>query len=355
LGPMVPAPCGAARGLGMIHDRYYRCQSKCFPGIAEEKVKDNLPESSSLHIQANGTLYHQEEVLIRVPLAYQMTRTSALDTILPLLPGDVQRATNLNALDDAALLVLQLAHERGVGRYSKWLPYIATLPSQPSCGYNRKLRRQMLDLINALHVEFRLEGILEWDKELVKAAQYADKIAESLAKEYGEYISKPDNIPAEDNIKWALCQVASRATAGSGKHGSLRLVPVIDMINHDANAGGFVELDGTERISNGHFVDAREQDSGTFVVRSLRYGRRNPLKRGQELLATYNVPHYTALDWLISVGYIPPERWHNWQKVDPVLPRVRHDGLFGENIVPTEEDAENRLPELLQRFKDAEL
>jgi hypothetical protein len=67
-------------------------------------------------------------------------------------------------------------------------------------------------------------------------------------------------------------------------------VPILDMINHDSNAGGFIELTGKEKIENGDFVDAAELNSGTFVVRSLRHGRRKPLKKGQELLANYNVP-----------------------------------------------------------------
>jgi hypothetical protein len=42
-----------------------------------------------------------------------------------------------------------------------------------------------------------------------------------------------------------------------------------------------VELTGNEQLENGNFVNASEKDSGTFVVRSLRHGRRKPLKKGQ--------------------------------------------------------------------------
>ena len=92
-----------------------------------------------------------------------------------------------------------------------------------------------------------------------------------------------------------------RATGGSQKYGSLRMIPLLDMLNHDANAGGFVELKGTERLENGDFVDATEEaDGGAFVVRSLRHGRRKALRIGQELLVNYNVPHYSALDLLVS-------------------------------------------------------
>jgi hypothetical protein len=176
-----------------------------------------------------------------------------------------------------------------VGRFSRWLPYIASLPSEPSCGYSQNLRPYMLDALNALRDELGVE-VQGWEGELIKAQHYANRIVEGLNKDYGAYIENPHSKTAYENIQWALCQVASRATAGSEKYGSLRLVPILDMINHDSNAGGFIELTGKERIDNGAFVDAMERDSGTFVVRSLRHGRRKPLKKGQELLANYNVP-----------------------------------------------------------------
>lgn len=102
-----------------------------------------------------------------------------------------------------------------------------------------------------------------------------------------------------------------------------------DMINHDASAGGFVELMGEEKLENGDFIDVIEDDAGTFVVRSLRHGRWKALKVGQELLVNYNVPHYAPLDWFISLGFVPSERWSKWQKIDSALPRVRRDGPFG--------------------------
>ena len=106
------------------------------------------------------------------------------------------------------------------------------------------------------------------------------------------------------------------------------MIPMFDMINHDSNAGGFVEITGNERLWEFDFMDASEEDSGTFVVRSLRHGRRKALKKGQELLVNYNVPHYSPLDWFVSLGFVPRERWARWQKMDAALPRVRRDGPF---------------------------
>jgi hypothetical protein len=258
LGPLVPAPCGAARGIGMVRDSYHNCQTKCFPGVAKEKLdlrrnqqqkQQRNPENTTLWLPpiADKQVYKQEEVLIRVPLGFQMTRAVALDTIMSRLPGEVQRKASPHELDDAALLVLLLAHERGVGRHSRWLPYIATLPKEPSCGYSPKLRPYILDSMHALSQELGVDTY-GWQGELVKAQKHAAKIAHGLAKDYGSYIKTPDGTTAAENLEWALCQVTSRATGGSEQYGSLRMVPLMDMINHDASAGGFVELTGKERL-----------------------------------------------------------------------------------------------------------
>ena len=323
LGILQPAPSGAARGLGMLRDTWHQCQTSCFPGVAKEKLRQ-LRNDTALEQKQK---YKQEEVLVKVPLTFQMTRAVALETLLPLIPTEVQRKASIHELDDAALLVLLLAHERGVGKYSRWLPYIASLPLTPSCGYSKELRPYMLDSLEALKEEVGLD-VNGWVSEMYKATQYSEKIATGLARDYGSYLQHPKGMSSLDNIQWALCQVASRATAGSQQHGSLRLIPLMDMINHDGNAGGFVELTGEEKYELGDFVDDAEEDAGAFTVRSLRHGRRKALKVGQELLVNYNVPHYSALDWFISLGFVPPERWNRWQKMDAALPRMRRDGPF---------------------------
>jgi len=109
-------------------------------------------------------------------------------------------------------------------------------------------------------------------------------------------------------------------------------------------------------IEHGGFVDATEEDdAGTFVVRSLRHGRRKALKKGQELLVNYNIPHYSPLDWFISLGFVPPERQSQWQKIDATLPRVRQDsyGEGGASNAPTEQRwNEEYGPELLAKYKE---
>ena len=349
LGFLVPAPSGAARGIGMVRNSYHRCQVHCLPGLASEKLqvqrdRQIAEEKGQDYPRPSGQIYKQEEVLIKVPLAIQMTRQLALSTLLPLLPSHLH--PNLHQLDDAALLVLLLAHERGVGKFSNWMPYIASLPPEPSCGYSHRLRPYLLDAIQALHHQHGVDT-QGWPEELLRATQYADTIVKSLTKDFGMYLQTPKALQNKGtaaaqqgmNIAWALCQVASRATAGSPQYGSLRLVPLLDQINHDVHAGGFIELTGHERLEKGDLVNAvEEDDAGAFVVRSLRHGRRRPLKKGQELLANYNVPHYAPLDWLVSLGFVPPEKQVPWEKIDPVLPRVRQDGPFApqqNSAVPT--------------------
>ena len=322
LGILSPAPSGAIRGLGMVDDAYQTCQMRCLPGSSQEK--NNIDPASPLPASPldGKKLYKQEEILLKIPLSYQMTRSVAIDTLSALIPTEVQTKADFHSLDDAAMLVLLLAHERGVGRLSRWYPYLLSLPHEPSCGYSPSLRPHLLDALEAMRLEIGMD-VEGWPAELVKASQYADRIANGLFTDYGKYIKSPDGVSGLENMQWALCQVASRATAGNDEYGSLRLVPILDLVNHDLNAGGFTELNSTEE---------EEDDAGSFVIRSLRHGRLRPLRKGQELMANYNVPLYTPLDWFISLGFVPQERWGPWEKVGPVLPRNRKFGqeMLGE-------------------------
>lgn len=369
LGILTPAPSGASRGLGMVSNTYHACQSQCLPGTASEKLdwKNKLrkcggcnetcdEECNQLNTSPTDGqgLYKQEEVLIRVPLSFQMTRSVAIDTLSPLIPADVQTKNNFHALDDGAMLVLLLAHERGVGRFSRWYPYTLSLPNEPTCGYSRKMRPHLLDALEAMKHELRID-VEGWSAELVKASMYADRIANSLNTDYGQYIQTPEGISTFENIRWCLCQVASRATAGNEESGALRMVPIADLINHDINAGGFKELTGRERLEKGDMVDAiEEDDKGAFVVRSLRHGQRRPLRKGQELMVNYNVPLFTPLDWFISMGFVPSERWGPWEKVDAVLPQVRRDGPFAETTMTSKEQWEKDASFVLNEIQGRE-
>ena len=376
LGMLYPAPSGAVRGLGMIRENFGHCQATCFPGTDHERAIQRRDLIAGNYTWPTDHTFAQEDVLIRVPLKFQMTRAVAIDTLSAKFSADTR--TKFLELDDAAMLVLLLAHEKNVGRYSRWLPYIASLPPQPTCGYFRSNQQPMLDAIAVYREQLGVDT-QGWEGELLKATAYSESMVDALTNDFGSVLAKPtpdtsqkdskkkekkstvskSNLTIKDTIAWALCQVASRATAGNEKHGSLRLVPIVDMINHHLSAGGFLELTGKERIDNGDPMNASEDDAGTFIVRSLRHGRWKPLKLGQELLVNYNVPQYSALDWLVSLGFVPEERWDPWIKLDPALPPLRRDGPgqqpSQQQRVPTEQLLRERDEQVLAKLQALDL
>jgi len=352
LGFLVPAPSGASRGLGMVRDSYNKCQVQCYPGSAEEAKSLNENElmekmqqnktvtyeqiQATLRTQSTATTqqYTQSDILLRIPLEAQITRSTALQILKPLLPkGNGILANGIHELDDGPLLALLLAHERALGSDSRFYPYIATLPLHPSCGWNPEWRQSVVDVVTAMAVEMGTD-VQGWPAEITKAADMAERISRALGRDYGSYLAvgkDGSGGDATESIRWSLCQVSSRAIAGRESYGSLRLVPILDMVNHDGEAGKFVELTGEERLEKGDFLDAEEDDAGAFVLRSRRHGRKKALRRGQELLANYNVPFYSPLDWFLNTGYIPPERAGIWTLIDAGLPRTQRGGLSRNN------------------------
>ena len=64
-----------------------------------------------------------------------------------------------------------------------FLPYINTLPLNPSCGYAPNLRMNALEAISIMAVERNMD-VNGWPGEINKAAEHAGLIAEGLAKDY---------------------------------------------------------------------------------------------------------------------------------------------------------------------------
>ena len=268
--------------------------------------------------------YNQTEVLIKVPYSIQMTKEVALEILGPRMPASVARNSPLEELDDGIILALLLSHERGLGKDSLWYPYIATLPPEPLCGYWPLYRAAAFDTITTLGLDIGMD-VSGWASEIVKASNYADSIADSLAKEYGVHLITIQGETAYESIRWALCHVFSRAIGGNGERGALRLIPMVDILNHYLDADPSKELKGTEAYKNNDRYDADEEDAGAFVVRSFWHGNHKPLRKGQELLINYNVPQYSPLDWFINLGFVPLERMKRWEKIEPVFPRKRRD------------------------------
>lgn len=326
LGMLVPAPSGAYRGLGMISDHYNECQIYCKPGGDDEShltpsIVNTIPLPKGYDLLAEldkqlsfnqdlTPIFQQERILIEVPLSYQMTRPLALKTLFPLFPSELMNQKPIAELDDAILLTLLLAHERGKGLKSKFKPYIDTLPNQPECGYSRMLRQDAERIISIMaDLGLNVSG---WPEELNKARARAKLIAESISETYGAYIAREANESSHGSIEWALCHVASRATAGSTRYGALRMIPIVDMINHNIDSGRILEVKSFDNVYDGSL---RNKSPGSIYVSSMRHGILKPLKKQQELLVDYNVPMYSPLDWFISLGFVPPERYAPWKKV----------------------------------------
>lgn len=281
LGLLSPAPCGAPRGLGIV---------------SSKKKKEG--ETS--------------DVLFKVPIEYQLTRQLALSTLTPLIPPNVLQALPLDELDDAALLVLLLAHEKGLGKKSRFKAYIDTLSNSvdgSGCGWASEGAHDFRKLPREVEPEDVEAGLA-----------YAHRVSTGMASDYGEYLAKsawPKDWQGETSnaLLWGLCTVSSRGTAanqipGDSEGGTgIRLVPLADMANHDLLSAGFIELSGVERVANGGFVDASSSDAGSFVIRSV-WGadwKTKELDVGDEITVNYNLPYYGAVDWYMSLGFVPAE------------------------------------------------
>lgn len=384
LGFLIPAPSGAARGIGMVSDSYTKCQRHCFPGtaierkeeemveqkriqelreqqLAEQEIMDEMkrqfPELSSDNAESEGcsTLpprpsppfyqhkaenqtvsttktYSQHELLLHIPLEAQITRSTALEILKNILPEEVMK-NQIAALDDAFVLTVLLAHERGLGDGSRYWPYIATLPPRPTCALHPASRQSVVDVVTALSVEMGTD-VVGWPNEISKAAEVAERIVTTLYTQYKLFLATPPGMNLLDSLRWALCHVSSRAIAGREDHGRLRLVPMMDMINHDEAADKFHEVVGNETSNDpdSFALHAEESDAGAFIVRSRRHGRSKPLKKGQELMANYNVPKYSPLDWFINMGFVPPERTGKWTMLESGLPPNYRGGFSRKSM-----------------------
>lgn len=383
LGFLIPAPSGAARGIGMVSDSYTKCQRNCFPGtamereeeemverkriqelrdqqMAEQEIMDEMkrqfpelssdnaegdedstlpprPSPSSTQLKAENQTasttktYSQHELLLHIPLEAQITRSTALEMLKNILPEEVMK-NQIAVLDDAFVLTILLAHERGLGDGSRFWPYIATLPPRPTCALHPASRQSVVDVVTALSVEMGTD-VVGWPNEISKASEVAERIVSTLSNQYKIFLATPPGINLIDSLRWALCHVASRAIGGREAHGRLRLVPMLDLINHDEAADKFHEVVGNETSNDpdSFALHAEESDAGAFIVRSRRHGRSKPLKKGQELMANYNVPKYSPLDWFINMGFVPPERTGKWTMLESGLPPNYRGGFSRKN------------------------
>mmetsp|Transcript_29824 Transcript_29824/g.59046 ORF Transcript_29824/g.59046 Transcript_29824/m.59046 type:complete len:594 (+) Transcript_29824:76-1857(+) len=282
------APCGAMRGLGFV----------------KPQVEDNVARN----VHSNGA---EGETMIRVPLSMQTTREKALETLERIIPDPVKQTFPPSELDDAVILTLFLAHERARGLSSPWRTYIDSLPT-PSCGYLRS--RESISLaVTALH-DAGVDAY-GWFNEVNKARENADRIVLNLSRYYGSYIyslgvkHKPSFL-----LQWALCHVTSRGIVADPRHGRLRLVPILDMVNHDNVAGGFDEDQGKNKTEAW-----TESLDGSLLLKNTRNGRNKVPKPGRELFANYNLNTYSRLDSFINLVFVPYEKLQPWSHLEAGL------------------------------------
>ena len=68
-------------------------------------------------------------------------------------------------------------------------------------------------------------------------------------------------------------------------------------------------------------MDSTSHDTDSFVVRSTwNCGTpRIDLEKGNEITVNYNLPDYQAVDWLLSLGFVPAELSSSTMKANEEL------------------------------------
>ena len=226
-------------------------------------------------------------------------------------------------LDDGSLLVLWLASldgERRRGGDVFWAPYLESLPRDVAALPNAWAPLLAGDagafeaLLDAADPADR--GL--WRDEARRAAAYAERVANGLAGDFGAAL----RVDAAD-VAWALGVVSSRAMGGGA---APKLVPLLDLLNHDAGRSPFTSFDavaatvetrlaargvrGGATLGSGRAaVNAknREHDGDDWCYWSFTDdGRPLELKAGDEVMANYKTEDYDALEWFLNAGFVPP-------------------------------------------------
>lgn len=220
--------------------------------------------------------------LIVVPESLEVSGSRARAMLA--LPSE---ARTLDGLDDGALCVLWLASQRVRDAETFWSPYIATLPEEPPCAWWRHDHDKS-----------------EWSEDVEMAAKYAERVARGLEGDYGKYLGVD-----RDVLLWALGMVNSRSMTSA----STTMVPLLDLVNHDATASAFTSFDSVAYNANLRQTPylseryARQVDGDDWALWSFDSDNRTPrpLDKSDELCANYLCPDYTDFDWWLNAGFVP--------------------------------------------------
>ena len=269
----------------------------------------------------------QRQPLIVVPASLEINGNRARAALAAEAPG-------VGDLDDGAAVVLYLASLDAERRRSPpgadlfWRPYLASLPDALGA-----LPNAWAPLVAGDDVEFerRLAAAApadateegRWRLEARAAADYAARVSHGLAADFGAAVG----VDAAD-LCWALGVVSSRAMGGAARPS---LVPLLDLVNHDAGRSAFTSFDASSARMETRFA-ARELRAKRQTVRGARdaaaaynlvadgedwclwsfddAGTRaapHALAEGDEVLASYLNDDYTRAEWFANTGFVARE------------------------------------------------
>ena len=113
---------------------------------------------------------------------------------------------------------------------------------------------------------------------------------------------------------------ASSNEPPAGSAAAPRLVPLLDLVNHDADRAPFTSYDASaanvaERLEAGGRAtradterSRRVADGEDWCLWSYDTGHARPrgLAAGDEVLADYAVEDYDPSEWFANLGFVPP-------------------------------------------------
>lgn len=218
--------------------------------------------------------------LIMVPDKLQMSVEDAQRLLDPVLKADGGPSVSL--LSDQNALALLLAFERNKGESSIWYQYIQALPVEPEAGWHLAL-----DSLGARLAEMGRQAA-DWAPQIAVARKYVMADVREVWGKYGTALGI-----SQEQLAWALAQVESRSFGEPAK-----LLPVIDMLRHDARAMPP--------------VNQRTEDPGVRVMcaYSMCNGQPRSLEEGEELFTCHTLTGASsALEAFVHLGAVPPELW----------------------------------------------
>jgi histone-lysine N-methyltransferase SETD3 len=263
-------------------------------------LKDNGFPTDDLEIayfpdRGHGLLAKRDikagEKVVNVPLKLMMTNETAVKSKLALLLHNDQMLQNIYSLSLALHLLLE---QRTMDSF--WGPYINTLPKQVP---NSPLYWSIEEILQ-LKSTYAIEELAKFKVLCTKAYTH---VYFRLEKQMEMAIMKRANF-TYDAFLWAFATVHSRQNRivleGKNKQPitALALVPVYDLINHEA--GG--------NVTTNYNLENHELES--CAVRDF--------KKGEEIRMFYG--DRCNVELFVYSGFVVPDNVHNWATLSIEFP-----------------------------------